>query len=104
MARGNTYTCLCCGKEYEFCPKCTIAKPAYDAENFCSAEHSKIFAILSKNGCGLASADETLAALKGLNTTNLSESVEAHIKSLQPKVEVKKEVETTKKNSFRTHE
>lgn len=101
MARGNTYTCLCCGKEYEFCPKCAFTAPAYDAENFCSVEHSEIFAILSKNGCGLASADKTIVALKDYNTANLAKDIMAHINSLQPKrVEVvSKEVETTfKKN------
>ncbi len=104
MARGNMYTCLCCGKEYEFCPKCAFTAPVYDAESFCSAEHSEIFAILSKNGCGIASAEETLTALAKYDTTNLSKDITAHINSLQPKkVEVEtKEVET--KKSFRTQE
>ena len=105
MARGNTYTCLCCGKEYEFCPKCAFTAPAYDAENFCSAEHSEIFAILSKNGCGLASVEDTLAALKNYNTVNLSKDIAAHIDLLQPKkVEVEVKEGETKKNSFRTQE
>ena len=104
MARGNIYTCSCCGKKYEFCPKCAFTAPTYDAETFCSAEHADIFAILSKNGCGIASAEETVAALAKYDTTNLSKDVATHINSLQPKkaeVEVK-EVET--KKSFRTQE
>lgn len=105
MARGNTYTCLCCGNTFTFCPKCSFTEPTYDAENFCSEEHNKIFAVLSKHGCGLASAEETLEALKGYDTTNVTESIRAHINSLQPKkVEVEKEAVETRKPSFRTQE
>ena len=105
MARGNTYKCLCCGKTYQFCPKCVITKPTYDAENFCSSAHANIFAILSKHGCGLATTEETLAEISHYDTTGLTESIQAHIKSLQPKVESKKEVETNaKKYSFKTQE
>ena len=116
MARGNTYTCATCGKTYDFCLKCQVTKPTYDAERYCTAEHADIFAILSKNGCHLATAEETLAALKGYDTTNVTESIKAHIDSLQPKkvevedkaetkVEAEKAVETTpKKFSFRTQE
>jgi hypothetical protein len=63
---------------------------------FCSEACLDIFAILSKHGCNLASAEETLAALKDYDTTGLSESIQAHINSLSPvkKVKAKKEVET----------
>lgn len=105
MARGNTYTCLCCGKTFEFCPKCSFTEPTYEAENFCSEEHNAIFAALSKHGCGLASAEETLEALKAYNTKDLAKEVMAHINSLQPKkAEVEREVVETRKNSFRTQE
>lgn len=95
MARGNKYTCLACGKEYEYCPKCALTKPNYDAENFCSKEHEEIFAILSKHGCGLATAEDTLAALKDYDTTGLTKSIEKHMNSLKPvkKVKAQKEVE-----------
>jgi hypothetical protein len=104
MARGNTYTCATCGKEFEFCPKCQITKPNFDAERYCTAAHADIFAILSKHGCHLASAEETLTALAKYDTTNLTKAIAAHINSLKPKkVEVEvKEVET--KRSFRTQE
>ena len=59
MARGNIYTCATCGTTYTFCPKCTIVKPNYDAERYCSKAHADIFAILSKHGCGLADDKET---------------------------------------------
>ena len=113
MARGNKYICATCGKEFEYCPKCAITKPSYDAERYCSKDHAEIFAILSQHGCHLATDKETLKALSNYDTTSLSEGVQAHIKSLQPAAEVKpaekaegtKEVETTfKKNKFRTQE
>lgn len=97
MAKGNTYKCLCCEKTYNYCPKCSIRKPAYDAENFCSAAHSEIFAILSKHGCGLATAEETLKALADYDVTGLSKSIEQHMNSLKPskKGKAQKEVETS---------
>lgn len=112
MARGNTYTCATCGKIYDFCLKCQVTKPIYDAERYCTAEHADIFAILSKNGCHLATAEETLDALKGYDTTGLTKSIQAHIDSLQPKkvevedkaetkVEAEKVVETKSKKLFR---
>lgn len=114
MARGNKYTCPTCGKSYDYCPSCALTKPSYDAERYCCKNHSEIFAILSKHGCHNATAEETLEALKSYNTAGLSESIQAHIKSLQPaKVEVKaeapaeaeKEVEVAhKKRQFRTQE
>ena len=116
MARGNTYNCATCGKEYKYCPKCAITEPSYDAERYCCKNHADIFAILSKHGCHLATAEETLAALKDYDTTGLTEDIQAHIDSLQPKksevevkvdetkVESKKAVETNKKFSFRTQE
>lgn len=113
MAKGNTYVCASCGKEFVYCPSCAVTIPLYDAERFCCKRHAKIFEILSKHGCHLATAEETLAALKGYDTTGLSESIQAHIDSLHPKnveaaeekSEDKKAVETiNKKYSFRTQE
>lgn len=94
MAKGNTYHCLCCGEEYTYCPKCAITKPTYDAENFCSKAHSEIFAILSKHGCGLATAEDTLIALEKYDLSNLSESIQKHIDQLFEEVGLK-EVETS---------
>ena len=120
MARGNTYTCATCGKEYTYCPKCAITEPSYDAERYCCKNHADIFAILSKHGCYLATAEETLEALKGYDTTGVTESIQTHIDSLKAEVkpteeksevksdevktESKKAVETNKKFSFRTQE
>ena len=97
MARGNKYKCLACGKEFSYCPKCVITKPSYDAENFCSEAHDDIFRILSKHGCHVATAEETLEALKSYDTTGLTAEIQAHIDSLLPskKAKATKEVEET---------
>lgn len=84
MSRGNIYRCVVCGQEHQFCPKCQIVKPNYDYERYCSKAHDNIFAILSKHGCSLATAEETLEALKDYDTTNLNENIQAHINSLTP--------------------
>ena len=98
MARGNTYRCVVCGEEYEFCPKCQIAQPNYDAMRYCSKAHADIFAILSKHGCGLATDEETIDALQKYDLDGLSDGIDEHIKSLMPQNKVKalKEVETKK--------
>ena len=82
MARGNTYKCVVCGNEHIFCPKCQIVKPDYDYERYCSKAHADIFNILSKHGCGLATAEETREALESYDTTNLVEGITKHIESL----------------------
>ena len=64
MARGNTYRCVVCNKEHQFCPKCQITQPSYDYERYCSKAHSEIFVILSKHGCGLATAEDTRSSRK----------------------------------------
>ena len=116
MSRSYIYHCLTCGKSYEYCPSCAVVKPKFSIESFCCKKHQEIYEILSKHGCHLATAEETLAALKDYDTTGLTESIQAHIDSLQPKkaevevkvdetkVESKKAVETNKKFSFRTQE
>lgn len=91
MARGYQYTCRTCNDEYTYCAKCEITKPAYDATKYCSQEHADIFAILSKHGCRLATAEETLEALIPYDTDNLAEGIAKHIEAL--KAETKREVE-----------
>ena len=116
MSRGYIYYCLTCGKSYEYCPSCAVVKPKFSIESFCCKKHQEIYEILSKHGCHLATAEETLVALKDYDTTGLTDDIQAHIDSLQPKkaevevkadetkVESKKAVETNKKFSFRTQE
>lgn len=97
MARGNTYKCVVCGKEHQFCPKCQIVLPNYEYERYCGKAHADIFNILSKHGCGIATAEETLEALKSYDTTGLTAEIQAHIDSLLPpkKAKATKEVEET---------
>lgn len=104
MARHNTYTCKTCGTTYEFCVKCQVSRPNYDAENFCSKGHDEIYAVLSKHGCNLITADDALAELAAYNidNMNLTESVLAHVERIKSEatpvkpaaevVEVKEEV------------
>lgn len=91
MARTNTYTCRTCGTKYEFCLKCQVARPDYDAENFCCAEHDKIYATLSKHGCNLISADEALKELAAYNLDEITftEDVLTHIEKIKSEASVK---------------
>ena len=104
MAKGNKYKCSTCGNEYIHCPQCESKKPSYDAENFCSKTHADIFAILSKHGCGLATAEETLKALRryNLDAENLTPAIRKHIATVKaevkPTVVEVKPVEETKPN------
>ena len=82
MARGNKYICVVCGTEHTFCPKCQIVQPDYDYERYCCKSHADIFNILSKHGCGLATAEETIDALADYDLTGFTESIEKHIESL----------------------
>ena len=85
MARTNTYTCKTCNNTFEFCLKCQVSRPDYDAENFCSKNHAEIYGILSKHGCNLITADEALAALSAyhLDEITLTEDVLAHVEKIQ---------------------
>lgn len=101
MARTNICVCKTCGKVYEFCLKCQVSKPNFDAENFCSHEHADIFAILSKHGCKLITADETLKELStyNLEETTLTESILAHVEEIKAEATVKtKEISDTGNN------
>ena len=90
MARGNKYVCATCGRVYEYCSLCNIVRPSYDAETFCSAKHNKIFAILSKHGCNLITAEEALKELSAYNLDEipLTESILTHIEKIKSEVGV----------------
>lgn len=93
MVRGNRYTCVCCGLSYKYCPECTVHSLRTYGSQFCCKKHAEIFDILSKHGCNLATAEETLEALKDYDLTGLIGSVADHINSLKPK---KKRVKAVK--------
>lgn len=94
MARTNRYICKTCGTAFERCIKCMVGKPDFDAENFCIHEHADIYAILSKHGCNLITADEALTELKAYNIDEikLSEDVSAHIERIKSEGTAKTEV------------
>ena len=93
MARTSTYTCKTCNDTYEFCLKCQVSRPDYDAENFCSKKHAEIYAILSKHGCNLITADEALKELAAYNIDNitLTEDILAHIERIKSEASIKVE-------------
>jgi hypothetical protein len=67
----------------------------HNEEGFCSEDCSNIFNILSKHGCNLTTADETLAELSAynLNEMKLTEGIAAHIERLKSEVDIKAEAE-----------
>lgn len=85
MAYADKFICKTCGTEFEFCMRCQVSRPNYDAEGFCSKEHNEIYAILSKHGCNLITADEALAELAAYNIDNvqLTENILAHIEQIK---------------------
>ena len=88
MANYNEHTCLTCGTVYEYCLRCAVTPVVHKAEGFCSEECARIFNTLSKHGCNIATAEETLAELGNIEGKTLNPSIQAHIDSLKPVVEV----------------
>ena len=91
MANYNEHKCFACGQIFDYCRRCAITPVVYKAEGFCSEKCSHIFNILSKHGCNLATADETLAELAAynLNEITLTEDILAHIEQLKSDASVK---------------
>lgn len=107
MARTNRYICKTCGTSFDRCIKCMVGKPDFDAEHFCTKEHNEVYAILSKHGCNLITADEALAELKAHNIDEikLAEDAAAHVESIKSEATIKAEapakkpVETAKQSN-----
>ena len=93
MAHGDTHNCYVCGKQYTYCEHCSIVKPDYNADRFCSHEHQDIFATLSKHGCNLMTADDALKELSAYNLDKitLTESILSHIEKIESEAGVKVE-------------
>lgn len=91
MANYNEHKCLTCGETFEYCRHCAITPIVYKAEGFCSEQCSNIFSILSKHGCNLITADETLKELSAykLDEIALTESILTHIDKLKSEAGVK---------------
>ena len=86
MANYHEHTCFTCGQIFDYCSRCVIDPVIYKEEGFCSEKCQEIFHILSKHGCSLATDAETLEALKNYDTTNVTESIRAHIDRLKPEL------------------
>ena len=85
-------TCKCCGKEYTYCPSCNYTEPAYK-QFVCSEDCNAIWQALSRNGVGIASAQETVDAIAAIKMpASLQPAVKAHIDRLKASVK-----RTTKK-------
>ena len=97
MARTNTYKCAVCGTTYDFCIKCQVTLPDYDAGKFCNKQHAEIYAILSKHGCNLITADEALKELSAYNLDEitLTEDILAHVERIKTEATVKEEAPIT---------
>ena len=88
MANYNEHKCFTCGQIFDYCRRCAITPIVYKAEGFCSEKCSDIFNILSKHGCNLITADETLAELAtyNLDEITLTEGILAHIEKIKSEV------------------
>lgn len=93
MANYNEHTCFTCGETFEYCRHCAVTPVIYKAEGFCSEKCSDIFAILSKHGCNLITAEEALKELSAYNLdeTTLTESILSHIEKIKSEVGTKVE-------------
>lgn len=97
MANYHEYKCFTCGKVFEYCRRCAITPVTYKEEGFCSKECSHIFNTLSKHGCKLITAEETLAelAIHNLDEIKLTDEILEHIECLKSEIKVDAEVEMT---------
>ena len=99
MANYNEHVCFTCGQIQDYCRHCAVTPVVYKAEGFCSEDCSHVFNTLSKHGCNLATAEETLAALGNIEGKTFTPSIKAHIDSIKAetkKASTKVEVESVK--------
>ena len=91
MAKYNEHKCLACGQIFDYCRRCAITPIIYKAEGFCSEKCSQIFAILSKHGCNLITADEALSELSAYNLDEitLTKDILAHIEKIKSEASIK---------------
>ena len=75
MAKYNEHKCLACGQIFDYCGHCAVTPVVYKAEGFCSEKCSEIYAILSKHGCNLITAEEAFLELAECNIDEISLSI-----------------------------
>ena len=90
MANYHEHKCFTCGEIFDYCRRCVITPVIYKAEGFCSEKCSHIFNTLSKHGCNIATAEETLAelAVYNLDELKLNKDIKAHIECIKAEAEV----------------
>lgn len=87
MAKVNK-SCRVCSTEYAYCPSCDYKEPSYK-QFVCSENCYNIWSTLSRNGVGLATAQETLDALENIPMpSTLQPGISAHIDRLWLEIEV----------------
>lgn len=92
MANYNEHKCWACGRIYEYCRRCAITPVIYKAEGFCSENCHGVFNILSKHGCNLITAEQTLEELAAYQIDEkFNDGIMAHIMSLESQVIIKEE-------------
>ena len=91
MAKTNNKICQICGTPYHYCYSCDHKDPAWK-QLVCSEDCNMIWIALSRNGVGIASAQETMDTLAGIPMPDkLQPSIQEHIDRL--KAEVAPEIE-----------
>lgn len=93
----STIECRVCGSKHSYCPACSFKPNDYLDNGFCGEECYKIWVTLSRNGCKLATAKETLDELSKLKVpAKLVPSIQAHIDALKAEVKSAKELPEAK--------
>lgn len=87
MSGKKYFECAICGKKYEACYSCGRKDPSLSWKNLCdTAEHYKIFQIVSGYTAGVYTKEEAAKKLKNVNLSDLNslrDNIRSIIKSIQ---------------------
>lgn len=96
-----TIECRVCGEKRTYCAACAVKPNIYLENDFCDENCFKVWETLSRNGCKLATAKETLDTLSKIKVpAKLVPSVKKHIDSLNAEVKSAKETSEAKNQLF----
>ena len=93
-------TCVVCGVQYDFCPKCNKDEPIWKF-TFCSEKCKNTYHVLSAYENGMISADDTNNALKKLDMTDFQSVGKSYSDTLK---KLKEELQETKQASSNNDE
>jgi hypothetical protein len=85
---SNIRNCICCGKEYEYCPNCNKDNKPMWMMSFDRAECKELFNLVSAYNMGRIGIDKVRAYAK-----NHGLKPEAYIESIRKVIEVPKDAE-----------